>query len=258
MPTDNSIWDEPQLEPWSVPPDVVDMGVIEVAEAIKEWFLENFEDPVGEMPRVDDEFVFVWGGPYSAREVIDSVFADVVPDQPIDHAVEMIERDGIVDWAPHVRRFRRGAMTFQLNAGTDLHRRMLGRIDDLERALEEICRPGIGHNDPSGLLNREPVTESDVKALRDAISSIRVQPIQPDEMPVAAIQSSDVLRSIGIRVGRFVVDKADTFLQEATKSAGSETGKWAIRISLFGLLSKALIEASRAILIWTHSLHLPF
>jgi hypothetical protein len=74
----------------------------EQREAMREWFLQNFEDPVNSTPRDDEtkEYVFLWGGPYDAREQLWDKFGEIVPEELMDEVANEIERDGTVEWAP--------------------------------------------------------------------------------------------------------------------------------------------------------------
>jgi hypothetical protein len=86
-PTADS-WD---MGPPSAPPDIVELMV--------QWFLQNFEDPVQNMPWDEGEYVFVWGGPFYTREVLEDVFGAVVTPQAIEQAVAKIEEDGGLQWS---------------------------------------------------------------------------------------------------------------------------------------------------------------
>jgi len=66
------------------------------------WFHRNFEDPGEETPYESAEggYIYIWGGPYEARDELGDEFAGIVPDQLIEEVAEDIEEDGTVDWAP--------------------------------------------------------------------------------------------------------------------------------------------------------------
>ena len=65
-------------------------------EAIKDWFLSNFEDPAHETPYNGKEggYQWIWGGPYDAREQIENYFGSAVPEEVID---------AVVEWIPDLR-----------------------------------------------------------------------------------------------------------------------------------------------------------
>jgi hypothetical protein len=87
-------WD---LGPPFDPPDIVKLMV--------QWFFENFEDPGECMPWDEGAYMFVWGGPFNAREELEDVFGDVVNDEALGKAVAKIEERGW-EWAPHSSRMQ--------------------------------------------------------------------------------------------------------------------------------------------------------
>jgi hypothetical protein len=86
------------MGPPSAPPDIVDVMV--------QWFFRNFEDPVQNMPWDEGDYVFIWGGPFYAREELEDVFGAVATPQAIKQAVDKIEEDGGPQWAPSNNRMR--------------------------------------------------------------------------------------------------------------------------------------------------------
>jgi hypothetical protein len=78
-------------------PDLRGMEFDDAIDAIVTWFFTNFEDPAESTPW-DDGYVFIWGGPYDAREEIDDAFASI-DEKVTNAAIERIEQDGW-EWAP--------------------------------------------------------------------------------------------------------------------------------------------------------------
>lgn len=89
------------------------------------WFHRNFEDPVHETPYESAEggYQYIFGGPYDARDELWNEFDGTVSETVINAAVEEVESDGIIDWAPgdeHPNKLRHSeelddAMTFSGN-----------------------------------------------------------------------------------------------------------------------------------------------
>lgn len=65
----------------------------EIAEEIKEWFSRHFEDPVESCPYESREggYIYIYGGPYDAREEIESEFCGLVNDEIIDEVASELE-----------------------------------------------------------------------------------------------------------------------------------------------------------------------
>ena len=154
----------PQLDTVSPIPDVTGIKEDEAVDVIKDWFLSNFEDPAQSTPRNDGEFLYIWGGPYDARDEIGNAFSGSAPEQIIEAAIRAVEAEGIDDWAPHGNRQQPDYDEQADAAVTDtkaLHVEMLGRIDALERAIASLPRRrrrGIGDNNPPEPIEPEPLS----------------------------------------------------------------------------------------------------
>ena len=69
--------------------------------AMLDWFAARFWDPANETPYVSSEGGYIWvhGGPYDAREQLEERFDGIVPENVIEAATELVESDGIYEWA---------------------------------------------------------------------------------------------------------------------------------------------------------------
>ena len=73
----------------------------EQLEIMREWFYERYEDPVNRTPYQSSEggYIYIWGGPYSAQDVLHNRFVSIVPDDVINELVDEVE--GVCwEWAP--------------------------------------------------------------------------------------------------------------------------------------------------------------
>ena len=91
--------------PPSNAPNVKGLSRNKAVEVMMEWFFTNFEDPVENTPWDEGEYVYIWGGPFDAREELNDAFGDQVTEATIEAAAEEIEKDGI-EWVPNVARIR--------------------------------------------------------------------------------------------------------------------------------------------------------
>lgn len=67
---------------------------------MRKWFLEHFDNPAENTPYESEEggYIYIWGGPYCAREELSSEFVDIVPEDVIDELVS--ELNGIsLEWS---------------------------------------------------------------------------------------------------------------------------------------------------------------
>lgn len=78
-----------------------DLSPDEQKEAMKAWFLSNFEDPAERTPYESAEggYIWIWGGPYDASEQLQERFSDAVPFEVIEELAEELSAD-CPEWAP--------------------------------------------------------------------------------------------------------------------------------------------------------------
>jgi hypothetical protein len=70
-------------------------------EEMREWFHANYEDPAQRTPYMTSEggYIWIWGGPYDAREELESNFGHEVPEDVIDELVNELNSQSF-EWAP--------------------------------------------------------------------------------------------------------------------------------------------------------------
>ncbi len=61
-------------------------------ELMEEWFRKTFEDPAHRTPYESTEggYIWIWGGPYDARDELESEFQRLVPQEVIDKLVDKL------------------------------------------------------------------------------------------------------------------------------------------------------------------------
>ncbi len=64
-------------------------------EVMKDWFFRHFENPAESTPYESSEggYIYIWGGPYDAREELESEFAGLVSQKAIDKFVDELESE---------------------------------------------------------------------------------------------------------------------------------------------------------------------
>jgi len=63
----------------------------EQREEMLKWFQSRYEDPVHSCPRNDGEFNYIYGGPYEARDILESEFGDLVSTTTIEEVADELE-----------------------------------------------------------------------------------------------------------------------------------------------------------------------
>jgi hypothetical protein len=80
------------------------LSVVERCEFIKDWFLENYEDPAENTPYCSAEggYIYIWGGPYEADDVITEEFSGVLPEEVLlELAAEIVAETDTWEWVCH-------------------------------------------------------------------------------------------------------------------------------------------------------------
>lgn len=64
------------------------------------WFFDNFENPAEQTPFESEEggYIYIWGGPYDAREELEDVFSAHVNKKAIDELVSELESESY-EWS---------------------------------------------------------------------------------------------------------------------------------------------------------------
>jgi hypothetical protein len=77
------------VEPYTVR-DLSDDTQIDV---MRNWFYENYQNPEGECPYDPEEgdYVYIWGGPYSAEEELETEFGEYVKRENVKTLVDELE-----------------------------------------------------------------------------------------------------------------------------------------------------------------------
>lgn len=246
---------ELELVPPSDTPYVKRRSRAYAVEAIKRWFFHNFEDPVHETPWDEGEYVYIWGGPYNARDVIEEYFDGEVSDATMQLAIAAIEEEGILYWAPHGRRIQpktiRAPARKRSSPKRDrsheiekAHKKMLAALSDVDKEFGGF-RPvpaGIGHNRPPEPIAAPVLDGEDLSELREAVGLLRRQPrdviVDLDRVKKAA----QTLGNAASKVLAYCAKQADNFVTEAVK----EGGKWLVKGSVLGVAAKAAAEWLRA------------
>jgi hypothetical protein len=256
-------WDEIQHEPLTIPPANFDeMSIEDAVEHIKEWFFENFEDPVHCTPYITAEggYQYIWGGPYDVRDIIENIFADSASDELIDAAIGEIQSEGF-EWVPNSARRQapdeEDQPDFLLENASALHEKMMRRISSLEEALAQLSH-GIGHNHPPEPIEALPLTAVDQKEIAAAIDVLKTQPLEPLDNGDSATAAAETLRSKGQKIGEWLMKQVDSFASEAVKEAGKEFGKWGARAAIWSVIFDKLLSVHEIVGQWLSQLHLSF
>lgn len=198
-------------------------------ESMVGWFFENFEDPQneGHYDSEDGVYLYPYGGPFDAADILSSFSDDYPNEEWIKEAVERIERNGTYEWAPtsNGEFYEHPEEDIDLADSTvasaldksDAIKILLAKVDRLEQRLDEIV-PVYGHNGPPNDIGVPPYDNEDQKQLRDLVSVVRNELSKTIPDTLILNEKSEKAASIGAKILGYAAKTADTTVQEATKT----------------------------------------
>lgn len=251
------------------------------------WFLSFHEDPSLETPYNGREggFLYIHGGPFDARTEIEQEFHSFISQAVIDQAVEEVEAEGILEWAPahnHPDRiddepdlddrpdaFDEGdaldrAMA-ALSAGRQpqygspaelaLRIQIKEAFDRLEEELppERPVHGGLGHNMPPV---DERFTAAEIAEIRQSIITVRTELEKSTPDAVEVVKAAGAMKEIAFHAGRISGQAVEEFAKGLGKGAGEEIGKGVGKLVVWGAVGLALVilNAVHPIMSWLPSI----
>ena len=104
---------------------------------MERWFFERYEDPIENTPYVTAEggYIWIWGGPYDAAEVLGGEFGGIVVDEVIDGLVEDLE-SRCMEWTRVPRPDDYDEFISDIATIPDYQRNSLDGLEDIRRLAE--------------------------------------------------------------------------------------------------------------------------
>jgi hypothetical protein len=216
----------------------------QLAEAIKEWFFRNFEDPAESTSYITAEggYQYIYGGPYEASEEIQDHFGETVDQKIIDAVVEEIEREGL-EWAPHGNRIYDEDPPDDEEVG-DEYAALQTSLNELEVVLDaiETVPSAIGGNNPPEDIGVPPYTDEDKAEIKASIVVLRLPEttLQFSEK-AKALEAAEKIKSRAEKLGEFLKKHGDL----AADAFSTELGKKSATVLVAGV-------SIAAVHIWPH------
>lgn len=221
------------------------MKKVDQRELMIQWFEANFEDPANSTPHDEGEYVWIWGGPYDAREQLYSKFDGVASEALIEEVAEEVEREGITNWAPvHTGEDVEDWEDIDLEEppslddfsdepsasyGTPLDREARARawatLDELRDALDKTLPAGIGHNRPP---ESERIEAEEINRLRPAIRELRAEFDKPNPSIARVKLWAKPLREALVATAKWAAGKLDIAANAAMTALGAAFGFWVL------------------------------
>jgi hypothetical protein len=256
-----AIYDEIQHDSVSMPPHLEGLSDEDAVEEMRTWFFENFENPAESTPYESAEggYIYIWGGPYETRDIIETVFSDFASEDAIEELVEDLDNEGPY-WVPNSGRRQPPEPDDEEPSAADRHAQMLRKVSEIEHALEKMPETpaGIGHNMPPEPLEAVPFDSNDKQEIKSALAVLRVQPVEPTDKGKAASEALAKLETKRAKLGAWLLKQGEVFTTEAVKEAGKEFGKWAPRAFFFWMMMQ-LTGLNQSVEAWLSAIkHLLF
>jgi hypothetical protein len=249
----------PETRPVSNPPgNFVDQDDESSKDAVLNWFHENFEDPVHSTPYNSQEggYLYINGGPYDARDIITTVFGNIISDDLIDEIVDQINRESDV-WVPSSsRRLGREEDENIAPPAEYSHEQMVRGVAELKELLNDKRGPaaGIGHNKPPEPIDEQPLTPNQKQELEKALDVLAEQPLEPTDIaPVKA--ALETVNSTKKKLSDWARDQSKIFAEEAIKEAGKQFGRWA-PITFWAVVLDSIFQVTRHAETWLKTIGL--
>ena len=216
-------------------------------ESMVAWFEEQFEDPQNETPydSEDGEYVYVFGGPFDANDVLGDQFGSEYKQEWIEAAVEQVQSDGIFEWAPktggdyyeHPDREEDTPDVEGVSVREEITGQILEKLGALEACLAELPRApaSIGHNYPPDEIGLPPYDDESRRELEEAIVETRSEVIEPEPDQARLARAESTFRRVGTAIAKWIGAKLDLAVDEAIKATVKATAWGTVAAYALGL-----------------------
>ena len=198
----------------------------EKLKLIELWFRERYENPVNEMPRLDGEYLYLWGGPFEVTEVLQEEFNGLISFDLLQGLIKKLEQESS-EWAPtsayqdqpgeafnaptKIRSASENQLRDQINA-------QLNRLEAHIRSYRPIYSPLLGHNHPPESLDDE--TRTVLEPLSVGITALKNELANSVPSASKVAKYANKLAEIGRQITGWFARKVDLAAEEAAKEIG--------------------------------------
>jgi hypothetical protein len=136
-----------------------------------------------------------------------------------------------------------------------MYQEMRVSIAKLDEALIQlsILNGRIGHNNPPAPIEPAPFGSNEIDNIKRALEILKAQ--SPTLPSIEEVRSANrEISTLGTRLKTYLAKQSDNFVSAAVKAAGTETGKWFIRVPLIVIVADRLMAVVRAVVAWLASL----
>ncbi len=116
-------------------------------EVMKDWFSRHFENPAESTPYESAEggYIYIWGGPFDAREELESEFSGIVSDKAINALVDELESE-CYEWSGIPSADEYDDYFYDvISSNTAAHENLIKAQEDTSQLLEQQMEGPVQH-----------------------------------------------------------------------------------------------------------------
>jgi HEPN/RES N-terminal domain 1 len=236
-------------------PSIYDLADEALKEAIKEWFFNNYEDPVHSTPYDSREggYQYIWGGPYETRDIFEqylgelseNISEEIIAELEDTTDVWTVSQNRLYDEDPPER---------------TAYEELQTSLNKLEDALENV-RPissSIGGNNPPEHIGVPPYYDED---RRDIIQAIHILRAPEDELKKDSAKvegAAEKIRTVGEKLLSFLKSQGQLFSDAFSTELGKRAAQGLAAIGVWQILAGRLMETYEAVKNLLSTVLLPF
>lgn len=235
--------------------DISKLNGDELVEAVKDWFFDNFEDPVENTPYDSREggYQYIWGGPYETHEIIADHFPGI-PEDVAETIIQELERT-TNEWTVSDRR-----LYDEDPPEPSPYEDIQSALDRLEDALRQVhpFSSAIGGNHPPDEIGVPPYRDEDKRSIVQAIEILRAPEQELDTKPEEVEKAAEELKTVGEKLVDYLKQQGEHFSESFSKEVGKRAAQGIVFLGVWQVLAGRLLEAYEAVKAWLSLLHSPF
>lgn len=240
------------------------------------WFRSHYEGPDVQTPHDPETgYIWIWGGPYDAADVLQGAFNGVVPLEVIQRLASDLTSEHW-EWAPipgpdDIERSEddegENAASRRVDeAEAAARREVLLRLQEVEKAVKQLApaapaHGGIGHNQPPEAIEGAfPLTREEQRQALGVLAGVREEAKAPAPDAERIERDAGFFRAMASKLQAWAAENTKIASNEFAKSFGSEAGKYAaqaLKVFAIGAAAKmsGLVDALAA---WLTHIRSPF
>jgi hypothetical protein len=221
-----------------------ELGRVEMSD----WFHQNFEEPT-HWDSEDKEYIFPFGGPFEAADVLFSEFGSRFPEEHIISLVDELEGDGTTLWQPKSTGdfFDSDDLSDdEQQSSVQLRESILANLTQLKALIDKTpaIPAQVGHNNPPEEFGLPPYNAEEIHKIKTIVDSTLTVLNSEDINAGEILRESEKIDNWTEKFLPWLAKKGDLIVDEVIKE-GVKVGFQIIKISsIIALCTKIAKELS--------------